>query len=190
MKARRIELSIPIEAGTLPDPEAVVPVFHAIIRDGSLGEVLVDVARYGHVKNAPAVVLVGHASDYVIEVTPEGLRFAAVRKRDAAPDDRRLLDVAERLLAAAQQVQAALPAVRFRTDELRIRVLDRLNAPNTPETFRRLSDEVGAFARRWLGEVTLEPGADPSAPLEIWIRRGKSEPLSALSARLARPAEE
>ena len=64
MKARRIELSLPIEAGTLPDPEDAVPVFHAWIGDQTLGEVLVDVARYGHVANAPAVILVGLVSDY------------------------------------------------------------------------------------------------------------------------------
>lgn len=184
MKARRIELSLPIEAATLPDPEAVVPVFHAFIRDDALGEVLVDVARYGHVKNAPAVVLVGHASDYVIEVTPEGPRLAAIRKRGAAPDDRRLADVAGRLLTVARLVQAALPQIRFRTDELRLRVLDRLNAPNSPATYQQLVDEVLAFAGGWLGEVALEHGPDAAGPLEIRIRRDQSDPLETLWARL------
>ena len=184
MKARRIELSLPIEAGTLPDPEDAVPVFHAWIGDETLGEVLVDVARYGHVANAPAVILVGLLSDYAIEVTPVGQRFAAVRKRDAATEEDRLGDVAERLLSAARLFGLALPQVRFRTDELTLRVLDRLNAPNTPETFTRIAEEVGVFARAWLGEVRLEHAADLAAPLAIRIHRSVNEPLDALASRL------
>lgn len=184
MKTRRIELSLPIEPGTLPDPEAAVPVFHAWIRDRALAEVLVDVARYGHVANAPAVILVGQSGDYAIEVTPGGQRFVAVRKRDAASDADRLVDVAESLMTAAKLFSAALPRVGYRTDELTLRVLDRLNAPNTPETFTRIAEEVGAFARAWLGDVQLEHVADLAAPLTIRIRRPLNEPLDALVSRL------
>lgn len=184
MKARRVELSLPIEAGTLPDPERVVPVFHAWIRDRAIDEVLVDVARYGHVKEGPVVMLVGQSSDYVIDVTHEGTRLAAVRKRDAASDAERLPDVAERLLVAAALLSAALPELRFRTDELTLRVLGRLNAPNTSETFALLSEEVGRFAREWLGPVELEHAGEPGGPLEIRLRRADNEPVAALSARL------
>lgn len=183
MKARRVQLSLPIEAG-LPDPERVVPVFHAWIRDQALDEVLVDVARYGHVKQGPVVLLVGHAGDYVIEVTAEGTRLAAVRKRDAAPESERLRDVAERLLAAAELLAKALPELRFRTDSLSLVVLDRLHAPNTPDGFAALRDEVAAFAERWLGPSTLEHVPEPGGPLEIRIRRERNEPLAALRGRL------
>lgn len=184
MKAQRVELSLPIEAGTLPDPERVVPVFHAWIRDHATDEVLVDVARYGHVKLGPVVMLVGHASDYVIDVTPEGSRLCAVRKRDQAPETARLWDVAERLLGAAALLSAALPDVRFRTDELTLRLLDRLNAPNTAEGFAALSGEVSAFAREWLGPVELEHTGEPGGPLEIRLRREPNEPIAALRSRL------
>ena len=189
MKTHRIELSLPIEAGTLPDPERVVPVFHAWIRERLLDEVLVDVARYGHVKEGPAVLLVGHSGDYVIAVTPEGTRLSAVRKRGAAPDAERLADVAQRLVVAASLLEVALPEVRFRTDDLSLRLLDRLNAPNTPETFAALGREVAAFAREWLGAVELEHGDDRGGPLEIRIRRAQNEPVAQLAARLpARPS--
>lgn len=184
MKARRVELSLPIEAGTLSDPERVVPVFHDWIREHATDDVLVDVARYGHVQQGPVVMLVGHASDYVIDVTPGGTRFAAVRKRDAATDAERLRDVAEHLCAAAALLGAGLPEVVFRTDELTLRVLDRLNAPNTPETFALLSEEVASFAREWLGPVTLEHAGEPGGPLEIRLRREQNEPIAALRARL------
>jgi len=184
MKARRIELSLAIEPGTLPDPEAVVPVFHAWIRERALGETLVDVARYGHVRQGPVVILVGHSGDYVIDVTPNGTRFAAIRKRDAASESSRLGEAAERLLAAAVLLEAALPGLRLRTDELSLRVLDRLNAPSTPEALAACSEELTAFARPWLGEVAIEPATEPGGPLALRLTRAANEPAAALRARL------
>jgi hypothetical protein len=47
--------------------ESYIPVFHRWIRDNVLNELLIDVVDYSHVPNGPEVVLLGHASDYMLE---------------------------------------------------------------------------------------------------------------------------
>ncbi|MBK7579364.1 MAG: hypothetical protein IPI67_04075 [Myxococcales bacterium] len=184
MKTRRIELSFPFEPGCLPDPELVVPIFHAWIRERALDEVLVDVARYGHVSEGPAVLLCGQATDYVIDVTRAGKRFATLRKRDAASDQERLADVARHAVRAAVLLEQSLPSVRLRTDLVTVRLIDRLNAPNTPQAFAALKEEVAAFARGWLGDAEVVHSDDPGGPLGFDLRRGRNEPVRSLLAGL------
>jgi hypothetical protein len=187
MDVRRIELSLPIAGGTLPDPEVVVPVFHAWIRDRAIDEVLVDVARYGHVADGPAVMLVGHSGDWAIERSGSSVRLAAVRKRGAAPPADRLADAARRLFEAAGLLEAAVPGLRFETNELRLRFLDRLAAPNTTAAFADLTPEVERFMSAWLGPITLERIDEPGEPLALRIRRQGREPVGELRARLPAP---
>src|SRR5258708_35336413 len=72
MEARKVQIKLFVDGGTEAlDPEPFVPVFHRYIRENTLKEVLVDVTDYAHVRRAPAVLLVGHASDYGVDF-PEG----------------------------------------------------------------------------------------------------------------------
>ena len=59
-----------------------IPVFHDWIKHHRLGELLVDVASYGHVPNGPGVGIVGHGSDYFVDSSEgrQGLLYS--RKRD------------------------------------------------------------------------------------------------------------
>ena len=115
--------------------ESVVPVFHAFIREKKLpDEVLVDVADYGHVKDGPGVVLIGHGADYYLDLGEgrPGLLFS--RKREGPEHAQALvIDALERAIAAAALLEGDL-GVRFRSDELRVTIPDRLNAPPTEET--------------------------------------------------------
>jgi len=64
--------------------EPFVPVFHDWIRRKLLGtETLIDVADYAHVHHGPGILLVGHQSDYYIDLGQgrPGLLFS--RKREA-----------------------------------------------------------------------------------------------------------
>ena len=62
-----------------------------------------------------------------------------------------MLDVVRRVLGAARRLEdeALSPAIRFRGDELVLRINDRLNAPNTKESFAALEP---AF-REALGKI-------------------------------------
>jgi hypothetical protein len=64
------------------------------------------------------------------------------------------------------------PPLAFRSDQLLIRIADRLNAPNTDETFRRLEPELqSVLARLYSGK-----------PFEL-LRVGAPNELFALEVR-------
>jgi hypothetical protein len=189
MKAHRIQLKLYAEAGTIGDPERFVPVFHAWIRDRVLDELLIDVARYGHVHHGPSVMLVGHLSDYTIELGEGRPGLAVTRKRDAANDDDRLADVFRAAFAAASLLESdsTLSGLRFRSDEMRLTILDRLHAPNDAAGFAGLESEIGSFVRPLLGDGTsIVREGNEREPLSVRIRRPNHEPVAEVAKKLSR----
>jgi hypothetical protein len=160
--------------------ERVIPVFHGFIRDHALDDVLVDVADYSHVHDGPGVVLIGHATDYYLDLSEgrPGLLFS--RKREG-PDGvfERLKDGFARALGACALL-ATQPALglRFRTDEARLSVLDRLHAKNDDASLAALRPDL----ERALGAVY------DSAPFEL-AREGSPKDLLTIRIR-ARGAPE
>jgi len=148
MQAKRISVKIYVD-GALPS-ERVIPVFHRWIREKVLDELAIDVADYGHVHHGPGVVLVGHAFDYFFEDSEgrQGLSYA--RKRDAPPPEERLLDAVRRALSGARRLEQdpALVGLRFRADELRVTLPDRLNAPREGAGFETLKTELSPIVGR------------------------------------------
>jgi hypothetical protein len=119
-----------------------VPVFHGWIKDKALDELLIDVVDYGHVHHGPGVLLVGHASDYYIDLGEGRPGLLYSRKRDALDDPReRILDAFRRALVACAKLESEpslKPPVRFLGNELLFRLNDRLSAPNTDATFQHV----------------------------------------------------
>ena len=77
MESQRIQVKI--YATESQDPERFIPVFHRFIRDSVFDELMIDVADYGHVKDGPGVVLIGHASDYFAD-TAKGASVCSTRE--------------------------------------------------------------------------------------------------------------
>lgn len=151
-----------------------VPVFHRWIRENVLGELLIDVVDYTHVPDGPAVVLIGHESDYSLDRTGGKLGFLYVNKRTP---ELRFPEALRRLFRAASLLESeAVPGdrVSFRTDELLIRVADRLHAPNDEQTYQRLVPELRAGIAELYGARSVEIA-----------RFGSSKELFAVSARIA-----
>lgn len=184
MKARRLQLKLYAEPGTLADPERAVPVFHDFIREGCLGELLIDVARYGHVHRGPAVLLVGHHGDYGIDLSEGRCGLVVTRKREAVTQEG-WVGLFRRAVTAAEQLEASarLEGLAFRTDEMLLSVPDRLAAPNTPETFRRLGAEIGGAVESLLGPVTLEHAGSEREPFSVRIRRTANDRVAVVAAR-------
>jgi hypothetical protein len=187
MRARRVQLKLYARTGTLNDPERAAPVFHEWIRSAGADEILVDVARYAHVHEGPAVLLVGHETDYAIDLGEgrAGLVVTSKRARSAAPKPLSVLFA--RSFAAAHRIEttAALAGWRFRTDELLLVVPDRLEAPNDDVTFARLEDEIRETARAWLGEVGLSREGGEREPFSVRLWRTEDEPVAQLAPRAA-----
>ena len=117
------------------DVEEFIPVFHRWIREDVVpNELLLDVADYKHIVDGPAILLVGHEADYVVDLTGGKPGFQYVRKRDLGADLPEALETT--FVQALNSVKLAENDVelqgrlKLRTDAATIVLLDRLNYPN------------------------------------------------------------
>ncbi len=117
------------------DVEEFIPVFHRWIREDVVpNELLLDVADYKHIIDGPAILLVGHEADYVIDLTGGKPGLLYVRKRDLGADLPEAL--ATTLAQALNGIKLAENDIelqgklKLRTDAATIVLLDRLNYPN------------------------------------------------------------
>lgn len=195
MNASKIHLALYFaDADALP-LEPFVPLFHHWIKTDALGEVLVDVSDYGHAHQSPvAVLLTGHGSDYAIDLS-EGRPALAYRRKRAAPEATvdRLDDAWTRLLVAAHELEQApdfKPRLRLRTDELRFRIADRLNAPNTDATQREVEPHLREALSRWFGdhEVSIDREGSAREMFSLRIRIADPPSVSQLLSRRGRAA--
>ena len=117
------------------DVETFIPVFHRWIRENVVpDELLLDVADYKHIMDGPAILLVGHEADYVIDLTDGRPGFLYVRKRDAGTDLAEALETTVAQALRGVRLTETDPELRgklkLRTDAATIVLLDRLNYPN------------------------------------------------------------
>lgn len=177
MKSHKISLKLYAKPDTLPAAAQFVAVFHDWIKEGALGETLIDVVDYGHVHHGPAVLLIGHESDLALDLS-EGRPGLSYQRKRVAKDDpaTRLGDSLRRLLRAAARLESdpRLAGLGFEVDELLLRVLDRLHAPNELATYeserRGIEDALrGVFGA---SAALSREGLDPRAPFTVRARTG------------------
>jgi hypothetical protein len=166
MNATKISLKL-FTRGDVPEASLFVATFHDLVRRREPAELMIDVVDYGHVHEGPAVLFVGHESDYALDHGEGRTGLLYQRKRAPVPGDgsfaAHLADALRRTLgfAARLETEPALAGLRFGTDELLFRIADRLHAPNEPATFAAIEKDLRAAAERlWGGgaRVDHEPG--------------------------------
>lgn len=130
------------------DAAGLIPVFHRWIRQGSsLDGLVIDVADYHHVPDGPGVMLIGHEWDRSVDFSGGRPGVLSVTKRGLEGD---LVSRVRAVVADALHVATLLqdeesvgnPAVGV--DEVEITVLDRLFAPNTPETLTAIGGDIAS----------------------------------------------
>ncbi|MGH9362413.1 MAG: hypothetical protein ACRD2T_10895 [Thermoanaerobaculia bacterium] len=171
------------------DLEAVVPVFHGWIRERPVEGLLIDVADYRHVRGGPGVVLVGHEADYSLDLSRGRPGFLCVRKRFSVGGAADPLIAAFRgALHGCRALEAAFGGrLRFHTGEAEVLFLDRLHAPNRPETIDGLRGGIeAALGRLYPGlPAAIEPrAADRREPLAVGISVPGAPDLATLCARI------
>lgn len=175
MKATKLQVKIYADNLRVEDTERFVPVFHRWIRDNVLDEMVIDVADYTHVPEGPGVVLVGHGSDYYVDVAEARPGLLYSRKR-ALPEGADLVEDALRRALKATELLAAedtLPVKPvFSTKELLVRFPDRLHVQNDDASFDEVRAPLtSALSRVFPGqsfELTRE--GDPREPLTVRAR--------------------
>ena len=190
MQATRMQLKLYARDAAGIHLEAFVPVFHRYIKESLLDETLIDVADYSHVHHGPGILLEGHGADYYADLGEGRLGLLYSRKREAPADPAaRLPDAFRRAFAACALLEneTTLGApLRFATDEVLLRVLDRLHAPNTPEAFAALEDELRGFLQHLFdgADVRIAHEGTPKDPLTLRIRATVAPDVGVMSKRL------
>jgi hypothetical protein len=170
-----------------------VPVFHSFIQQHAIpGHLLIDVADYQHVHHGPGILLAAHEGNFYTDEGEGRLGLLYQRKQPVAGANGlrgRLAAVFEAALRACERLEsdpALAGRVKFRTDEVVLRINDRLAAPNTPETFTNVEPELRSFlAELFPGEkIGLEPRHSPLTLFEVRVRAGSNAPISDLLERL------
>lgn len=167
--------------GQLPfDAAELVPVFQRWIQQHIVAGLLIDVVDYKHVPAGPGVILIGDATDIALDFR-EGRPGLLITQKRVAGDS--LATALETVLDYAQDVarklesDPALKGLRVDPAEVEIALIDRLNTPNTAETFSAVQAGLQAALTRWYAPSAVEiapVGTDPRRPLTV---RAVSQPV-------------
>jgi len=173
------------------EQEAFVPVFHRWIQGHALpGHQLIDVADYAHVPEGPGIVLVSHEANLSTDEVGHRRGLLYFRKTPIEGNlEARLREVFRSALLAAKLLQddeALAGKVTFRTDELHLRIHDRLLAPNTAQTFAAVKPALERFlSTLYGGGVSLSHQANEETLLEVKATASHSPSVGELLKRLA-----
>lgn len=165
-------------------PERCVDVFHRWVADQSAPEMLIDVAELLHVPDGPGVIAVGHEGDYALDHS-EG-RWGILYRRKVELEGSNADRVAQAIQAAsaaATRLEAEFgDELKFNRREIELIINDRALAPNTPETYAQLQDDLKAGIAAFLGnsDFEIEPQVgDPRRRFAVTVRTAQPFKLAA-----------
>jgi hypothetical protein len=176
MHPKRYSVKIFIQNPAAVHLPALIPIFQRWIQTHAIEGLLIDLADYKHVHHGPGVILIGYEGDYALDTADgrPGLRYT--RKRELPASLKEGLRETFRLALAASRALENDPALdeslSFHPGEIELAFLDRLNTPNTPETFQALQPAITRALSDHFpdGTFTLEPDFfDSRRPLTVRI---------------------
>ena len=189
-EVHKIVVKFYAEPGTEPPHDQVVPALHSWIQQQKVSDhMLVDVADYAHVHNGPGTVLVAHEANFYVDRFDGTLGLSYSRKQPAGGE---FLDRLRQAFTAALEGCARLEddprlSIRFRADEVSIKLNDRLLAPNTPATFESVRGDIEAVAKQIFAgaDVELEHYQGEKTLFEVRLRITPPPPnIAVLLSRL------
>ncbi len=193
MDAQKIQVKLFCTGSEALELDPYIVVFHRWIRERVLDELMIDVADYQHVHHGPGVVLVGHASDYYLDLGEGRPGLLYSRKRQGPKAEERLQDALRRALSASYLLQnepGLEPAPRFGIEEILFKFPERLKTPNNPELQAQAEAQVSALFSKLVPEarLSLQAGDDDArAPLSVRAKLEGAPELSTLLDRVGGP---
>ena len=186
MQATKFQVKLYTRAGDI-ELEKLIPVFHEWIRTKKISdELLIDVADYAHVPQGPGVVLIGHQSDYYLDVADNRPGLLYSRKRGFEGDVQESIeDAFHRALNACRLLEEESSlGLQFGTDEVLFRVQDRLAAPNGDATYNAYKPALEQAASVFFGGTpSLERIGSEREPFAVRISTGASGSVADALAR-------
>lgn len=180
---KRLQAKLFFDDSTDVPVKSFIPVFHTWIQKQEMDELLIDVHNYSHMHHGPGILLVAHESDFAIDLADGRTGLIYRRKRSRPTDLKDLFRLTlQRVVRSALLIEQedSLPGkVRFRTDEVEVRLMDRLVYSNKSEVYKETEPILLAVAEEVIGKgkVSLEQ-VDNDKREPLTIRLGLSESLS------------
>jgi hypothetical protein len=129
--------------------ESLIPIFHGWIQKQSVaGHLLIDVHDYSHMHQGPGILLVAHEGNFRHDTSEGRLGLVYYRKIPTSLSPVEHLVAILRIGLQGCKLLEKDAGIRFGTDEFVIIANDRLNAPNTEDTFRELQSAVSAAVKQ------------------------------------------
>jgi hypothetical protein len=194
MDSSKLSVKFLFQDGTAPHSETIVPVFHRWVQNHLLPEhQLIDVADYQHVVAGPGTVLVSHEANLTTDQADHLPGLIYIRKTPLDGDlSQRLLKVFGYALQACKLLEddeSFQPRVKFRTDNPIIKIHDRLEAPNTADTFKALKPAIAATVQQLFGSsAKLTHVADEKKLFEVRITASGHDTIGDILSRLNKGA--
>ncbi len=190
MKLHRFGYKVYLDSSSNLEVRDLIQVFHAWIQTQQIeGHLLIDVHDYSHVFQGPGILLAAHEGNFSLDLMQgrAGLLYYRKAPLNGEPLDR-LKTVFRSTLQGCRllEQEASLQGkVRFQTDEILFLANDRLNAPNTPETYQTLRPALSGFAEVVLGsDCSLQPHFDPRERFAVQMQLHEAVSLEDLIRRL------
>ena len=164
-----------------------VPVFHKWIQSQAIeNHLLIDVADYAHVVAGPGTVLVSSQANFHMDRDGNRLGLSYWRKTPLPGDFRdRLRAVIHELLKASILLEKDVANLRFKGEEIQIRLNDRLNAAANEQTLVAVKSDFEAVAGELYGQgFKLEPHISANSLFEIRIKSSKAVAPTTLLDRM------
>jgi proteasome lid subunit RPN8/RPN11 len=182
----RVEAKLLLESPRPLPGAALVAVLHRYVRESAVEGLLIDVADYRHVEGGPGVIWVGHECDYRID--PEGLTYVHKGRDKGVP----LRVVLRRALGACRRLECEDGLeMRFRSDEVRLTLVDRLALPGGDPTRSALIEAIERWFEDLYRPARVEvdrderQDRDPRRLPSLRVRSAAAPGLDTLIARLA-----
>jgi len=182
----KIAIKLFVENDTF-EPAEFVPVFHRWIQQHAIADhLLIDVADYAHVPAGPGTLVVASEANIHMDRNENQLGLLYQRKlpaKGATTFAEQLAYVIKQALAVAKKMENEpefAGRLKFKTDGLSIRLNDRLQAPNTVETFSKLKGDIEqAIAAAGIADAKIaQRGAGSQKLFEITVKT-QGEPVLA-----------
>ena len=157
MELQHINVKMFVEGELSADLENFINVFHRLVADQAVDEMMIDVADYRHVPAGPGVVMVGLEADYAIDHKDNryGLRYNRKGPLEGTNQER-LLDAVRKTVKACELLENEIDGVTFSRTNLELFVNDRALAPNTSQTLSACRPIFESFLRDDLGQEKFE----------------------------------
>jgi len=188
METERLQIKIFLKspAVSVLEPRALIAVFHKWIQNHTLDELMIDVADYSLVHQGPGIAMIGHGSDYFLDLGEGRPGLLYSRKRAFDGDfAARLGDGLSRALRACSLIEgdaSLAPRFEFDTSELLIRIPDRLAAPNSEATLKSVAPIIERLLTKSFGTAPhLEREGDDRRAFTVRARVSHPRTLAELS---------